>query len=1303
MLITPPHARSQKIVATFHFKNPAIPFQSQQIFAYFLQTLLMPALLLEHCGGVTSPPRIGQGKVAVLPRFKWIPTYKNDILRTDLVYPCLNALTFAITVDKIHGPAYDFPDLVAVECSCALLDVGTVLILMPPANVAGRIAEPPNSDFLGRRGTTFVQYPTYLEYPDDTLYRGGWKYFKFHPGWTLHNMEEDLFDKQLNHQRLAEWLEDQGRRNQIDQVLKGLVINPPLSSDNLLLPPTIYQTSYQPTYYRSSPNLLLPFPAPVSEENLEIGEENSRQLEETGRKEYKFLNPDAYTLQKASSESMVEFNAMRASHPLVPHALISLDNRDFISPGENFSRHFVMVNEPTTPYYPGMVVESHGTIQGSWTLTEVKLRKGKYLYVQWDEKVQRKLAIVRMHCDCYEVPLIERAKLLAQSISLTICKSRKEFERQNFTWSVINTVEWVPAIHLSTSVAGVIFNRLETIVPALLLVAPLIVSLVTACLLQYGVHNDPNARRRSTYLFPEYSATHTQRTLTNRVQFKNYKNKFGRVWTSTLECAFIHVAALCDYYVLYAEDIRAGKRRRGTNRNIFVSNYILGWTNVYRTPKQVGSRIHQLRAATRDKKMLSLITYARVEDVQIQRIIDASGVLQLPGPCSMQDINPAIFITISSQSSEVISVLPEIQLLTPPRCIAFRTVTGRWPHTGQFQDVEPTFVLLSPLPLSLWSRIDLLKNGIVQASTWISLAPDGIHKEQYKYIVNYQQIWDKIQDSCRLINRSTEWFIAEYLFCSTEETFSYDANTSRCIQLQYTFIKSPHKNISTPSSDINNSTGDERCMDCIGCWMISTIGKSLSIQLKEPMKRYHVVYCMRKTMNRILLKYTKMYQMQFVLMTVENVNTIYSGRGENIQRDMYEYTAYYMNAIDADNVYLDGVGHHVFASNDIGTKYIRTFLWSIRTFAFFAHILCDLGTHIHEYQMGVDLSDVDTSSFKSRCSLELLHASENLMLSVASVASLTELDVHIKNRICTTIRNLNSSPIGMFSTLYGIWLGPDDNADAGLRVYIQFLLPHNQTTVAPSPICSRPLHHSIAYLLHLHLGLIRSLQIRTMHQMPRIFYTVRTILIQDYTFALLNPVDIYRTDPTFTCLYTSVVDVPHSPSTHKDVAVSTCDYREDNIVEDIVSTLIDNGHSSNTYSKDVLNEAGIETDLSMAIQGVELEDIVIVHRVLLSRVRYLESKVGNLESSDTKTGPISRCSLDNNYLVYALNRIDETVMRGLFRSSSAFHLLKCRFRVGVESEDSTPRYQSAMLCELLDRYGEEVDTVLADNAQFDCP
>ncbi|KAJ7631546.1 hypothetical protein DFH06DRAFT_1337527 [Mycena polygramma] len=163
--------------------------------------LAMPIhLCLEPCGGILRLEQCNGLQVAVLPRFLWRPTHPTDHLQEKLVYQCAGALTCAVEVGGIAGRAFDFPDLVAVCCRYIILDVGPILILMPPSRLRSTLLEstPEILAFQGRPGTTFVQTPTSFPFDITTRYHGGWEYPRLKRGWTMEEVEREILLLQLD-------------------------------------------------------------------------------------------------------------------------------------------------------------------------------------------------------------------------------------------------------------------------------------------------------------------------------------------------------------------------------------------------------------------------------------------------------------------------------------------------------------------------------------------------------------------------------------------------------------------------------------------------------------------------------------------------------------------------------------------------------------------------------------------------------------------------------------------------------------------------------------------------------------------------------------------------------------------------------------------------------------------------------------------------------------------------------------------------------------------------------------------------
>ncbi|KAF8648893.1 hypothetical protein AX16_006147 [Volvariella volvacea WC 439] len=103
-------------------------------------------------------------------------------------------------------------------------------------------------------------------------------------------------------------------------------------------------------------------------------------------------------------------------------------------------------------------------------------------------------------------------------------------------------------------------------------------------------------------------ANSTRRTLpssvTGRKSYKTLKQRPEAVWPPSIEAVFFEAL---EKYRPPAHPRPKGLRRF-PKRNKFISDYILEVTGTRRTPKQVGSRIQQLRDTCKEKRILHLLT-----------------------------------------------------------------------------------------------------------------------------------------------------------------------------------------------------------------------------------------------------------------------------------------------------------------------------------------------------------------------------------------------------------------------------------------------------------------------------------------------------------------------------------------------------------------------------------------------------------------------------------------------------------------------------------------------------------------------
>ncbi|KAF8910555.1 hypothetical protein CPB84DRAFT_1763969 [Gymnopilus junonius] len=97
-----------------------------------------------------------------------------------------------------------------------------------------------------------------------------------------------------------------------------------------------------------------------------------------------------------------------------------------------------------------------------------------------------------------------------------------------------------------------------------------------------------------------------QLQVTGRRSYKTLKGKAEAVWPPALEAALLKALELYEPEKVGSRSGRAAVRY--PMRNKFISDYIFEVTNKKRTPKQVGSRLQQLRDTCKKDKILQLIS-----------------------------------------------------------------------------------------------------------------------------------------------------------------------------------------------------------------------------------------------------------------------------------------------------------------------------------------------------------------------------------------------------------------------------------------------------------------------------------------------------------------------------------------------------------------------------------------------------------------------------------------------------------------------------------------------------------------------
>ncbi|KAJ7776255.1 TEA/ATTS domain family-domain-containing protein [Mycena metata] len=170
------------------------------------------------------------------------------------------------------------------------------------------------------------------------------------------------------------------------------------------------------------------------------------------------------------------------------------------------------------------------------------------------------------------------------------------------------------------------------------------------------------------------------------------------VWPPHLEAALLE--ALEQYIPDDSRETRLLGRYRG--RNQFVAEYIFRRTGEYRTNKQVGSRLQQMRHSTRNPKIQDLLNPLRLSSwysrdrPQFSSSVDCSG----PSPCPLH-----ISVPIRPRSS-------------PPAYPLLATPAPTHTKSHHLQDISPITTFLSPRPIiaQSWSAV-VLEGQIIHTET----------------------------------------------------------------------------------------------------------------------------------------------------------------------------------------------------------------------------------------------------------------------------------------------------------------------------------------------------------------------------------------------------------------------------------------------------------------------------------------------------------------------------------------------------------------------------------------------------------
>ncbi|KAF7304467.1 TEA domain-containing protein [Mycena chlorophos] len=205
---------------------------------------------------------------------------------------------------------------------------------------------------------------------------------------------------------------------------------------------------------------------------------------------------------------------------------------------------------------------------------------------------------------------------------------------------------------------------------------------------------------------------------------KTWKTARGgeTVWPLDLEAALLEARSLLDAIRAgleqYVPDDSRETRMLGRfpRRNRFISEYILAKTGKHRTPKQVGSRLQQLRESCGGQKLLHLLSPFREPPSSPGSSADSSSssALGSPTPSAGSFLDQAaaphttmyIDILPTSRSPVLQSAHIPSESPVPSQRVLQASPTPR--HIGQ---INPLSTFTSPAPLSAHARFTVLSES----------------------------------------------------------------------------------------------------------------------------------------------------------------------------------------------------------------------------------------------------------------------------------------------------------------------------------------------------------------------------------------------------------------------------------------------------------------------------------------------------------------------------------------------------------------------------------------------------------------
>ncbi|OBZ74579.1 hypothetical protein A0H81_05099 [Grifola frondosa] len=303
-----------------------------------------------------------------------------------------------------------------------------------------------------------------------------------------------------------------------------------------------------------------------------------------------------------------------------------------------------------------------------------------------------------------------------------------------------------------------------------------------------------------------------QTIVTERKCWRVTKDKNEVVWPPRLEAALIE--GLEKYTPAESKSSRA--LSRFPNRNKFIARYIYETTGQTRTPKQVGSRIQQLRDTNAGKHILKSLSDRHLEMMHPTRGHDRNeGSSRGASPISVANSEPP---STPKTSHVYINILTDDTVWFPTTPHSVHSLRPEFPSSAAISSfsearplraIDPTVAFTSGSSSPLISSFRVLCNERVVhvEQTHMQILPNAAPVGVVHYTHLVPQFWSYLC-SC---TDPTPYTIVQEIMCQTE--LSSSRISSRPLMVVYHFVNASPSTVPIASS--SHLSPDDRALSDI--------------------------------------------------------------------------------------------------------------------------------------------------------------------------------------------------------------------------------------------------------------------------------------------------------------------------------------------------------------------------------------------------------------------------------------------------------------------------------------------------------